>query len=284
MQEPKMGGQAVTRLLIMGNQDLKHSLLSKEDGGMYLANGLKEAIEVEQNGRFQLSVEHVPAGRIETLLQQIDRVHFPEGLKEQGLDSEFIKAQFNNSLFTTDADILIMSIQADLIHDLWQNNDDEHYLSPPSDWELIWNDSQKLWFTQNYTFLGRTNADTYKENLTKLVQALKEKTTAHIMMLGCSTFDPKEEPHNLYGREVSLTEQTHRLNLVLLELSFSEGVTFIDVDRLLAEIGCRQHVSEPLHYSNEAYASIRDDVKRVISDVGFFEERPLLVQMGHRSR
>lgn len=283
MQQPKMGGQAVTRLLIKGNDDLTNALLSKADGGAHLDMGVKEQIAEQFNGRFTIETIVEPSARIEMLSQQLSGVTFPENLKENGL-ADALESQFNSRIFTEESDILLLSIQPDLVATLWRNQADGTLVSPPENWEAAWSQEQVNWFKQNYTLLNSATADEYKESLTQVIQALKEKTSAHIVMFGSCSYEAANEPHNLSKSEETLTMQTHRLNLVMLELSFAEGITFIDVDRLLAEMGCENNVIKRFHYSKMAYEAIRDDFIRVITDVGFFEERPLLVQMGHRSR
>lgn len=284
MQEPKMGGQAVTRLFIKGNEDIIRALLSQTNGGAMLEEGVGELIGAEYDGRFQIETTVEPAARVELLLQQLEGVaKMPEDLAENGLASEFAY-QFNSQLFEADADIIIFSIQPDLVMSLWQHKQEGTLICPPADWQSRWSDPQKSWFEASFEQLGELDADVYKNRLTTLIQALKEKTSAHIIMFGACSFDASQEPHNLNQSKETLTMQTHRFNLVMLELSFAEGITFIDVDRELAEMGCAEHVDGRFDYSTQAYQAIRDEFVRVITDVGFFEERPLLVQMGHRSR
>lgn len=282
MKQPKMGGQAITRLLIKGNDELTDALLSKADGGSQLDSGVKETIAEDLNGRFSLTVTHEPAARIELLHQQLQGASFPESLGEQGLGE--LEAQFNSQIFTADADILALSIQPDLVMSLWRHQEDGTLVSPPQNWDASWSQEQVTWFTETYSPLAAVSGDEYKDSLIQLVQALKDKTSAHIVVFGSCSFDPNPEDHNYSKREESLTMQTHRLNLAMLEVSFAEGITFIDVDRILAEIGCAHNVNSRFSYSTKAYEAIRDEFVRVITDVGFFEERPLLVQMGHRSR
>ena len=283
MEQPKMGGQAVTRLFIKGNDDLTTALFSKTDGGASLDLGIKEQIEATYDGRFSIEAIQEPAARIEMMHQQLNGTSLPNSIKEQGL-AQAVAFQFNSQIFTEDSDILIFSIQPDLTVDLWRHQDDGSLICPPTHWEADWTQEQISWFSQNYSPVSQPTGVEYKELLTNLVQSLKDKTSAHIVMFGCCSYDSAPEPHNFSHQKDTLTIQTNRFNLAMLEVSFSEGISFIDVDRILAEIGCAHNVVKRFHYSEVAYEAIRDEFVRVITDVGFFEQRPLLVQMGHRSR
>ena len=74
----------------------------------------------------------------------------------------------------------------------------------------------------------------------------------------------------------------HKLGLALLELSIQEGISLIDVDRQLAELGAQRHVRAAGRYSEEAYQTIGREFVRVLEDIGFFENRPLIQQLGQR--
>lgn len=284
MQQPKIGGQAVTRLFIKGNEELVNALLSRVDGNSRLDKGVKEIIRERYDGQFSIEVMRETAVSTDLLLQQLAGVPYPPELNAQGLTGPFITNQFESSLFDSDSDIIILSILPDLLYTRWRHQHDGYLLCPPLDWEQSWSSAQRDWFLQNFSPLGQQSAAEYKENLTQLVQALKEKTTAHIMLVGSSTFDPDDQTYSFHGIEDTLTLRTHRFNLVMMELSVAAGITFIDVDRLLAELGCETHVHKVLTYSDETYQAICEDIVRVITDVGFFEKRPILVQMGQRSR
>ena len=283
MVQPKMGGQAVTRLFIKGNEDLANALLSKAGGGSILGAGVQEIIAEQFNGRFQIETIIEPAGRIELLHQQLNGVSLPDDALQAGL-ADALTHQFESQIFTEEIDLLLFSIQPDLVTELWRHHEDGTLICPPQNWEVEWTKEQADWLRQSYSIVKDVSAEEYKTYLISLIQTLKDKTSAHIIMFGGCSFDPAPEPHNFSQHADTLTITTNRLNLAMLEASFSEGITFIDVDRILAEIGCEHNVIKRFQYSQMAYEAIRDEFVRVITDVGFFEERPLLVQMGHRSR
>ena len=71
-----------------------------------------------------------------------------------------------------------------------------------------------------------------------------------------------------------------RLNLAALRLSMSTGLSVIDVDRIIAELGGDDHVTGVLEYAPGARAAIAAEVAYVLEDYGFFDDRPVLEQIG----
>ena len=279
MQQPKMGGKEVTRLFIKGNDDLVDSLLSRQSGGTKLDKGVVECVRDQFDGKFKVDVGKETAVTTDILLQQLNGTTAPSDL-----DNDFMAAQFESKLFDGENDIIALSILPDMLYTRWRHQGTGALVCPPLDWQQSWPAEQKDAFMSRYSPVGQLTAVEYKENLTQLVQTLKEKTDAHIILFGASSFDPDDQTHNFHGKEDNLTLRVHRFNVVMLQLSSEEGITFIDVDRILAELGCGEHVLKALTYSDTTYQTICEEFMRVITDVSFFEERPILVQMGQRKR
>lgn len=74
----------------------------------------------------------------------------------------------------------------------------------------------------------------------------------------------------------------HRINLVLIELSYLEGISLVDTDRLIAEMGALEHMVGDAEYSPEACDAIGAELYRIIDEYGFFEPKPLMMQVGHQ--
>jgi hypothetical protein len=65
-----------------------------------------------------------------------------------------------------------------------------------------------------------------------------------------------------------------------MELSVREGISVIDVERLVAEHGASRHVLQAGRYSPQVNQAICQELLRVLEDIGFFEDRPLVMQVG----
>jgi hypothetical protein len=119
------------------------------------------------------------------------------------------------------------------------------------------------------------------EGLLQLIRVVKEGIGAHVIVYNCSPLDPDDQRHNYHGVADTLSVAIHRLNLALMYASMEEGISILDVERLVAEVGASQ-VLGALRYADEAQRSIGQEFLRIVEDIGFFEERPLVLQVGQR--
>lgn len=127
---------------------------------------------------------------------------------------------------------------------------------------------------------GRLDVERLRADGRRVFEAFKE-AGAHILVLNTSTVDPRDHVTNYYGHEDDTPSlRAHKVALALIDLSYEQGVSIIDADRLLAELGAETHVESLGRYSAEASEVVCDEVVRVLADYGFFEERPLVVQAG----
>jgi hypothetical protein len=74
------------------------------------------------------------------------------------------------------------------------------------------------------------------------------------------------------------------LNLVVVDVSHSEGISVIDVDRKIAEVGAENAVVAPSRFNEVGCGVIAGEVVRLIEEYGFLDERPLLEQVGARGK
>jgi hypothetical protein len=129
-----------------------------------------------------------------------------------------------------------------------------------------------------------TGADVFQAAMRKVIRIVKDELGSHVIIYNGSSVVPSERVSNYHRVSVSPSLQVHRLNLAVLELSVLEGISVIDVDRIIAELGANDHVFGLLEYSAEACRALSREFLRVLDDYGFFEPRPLLVQMGAPER
>ncbi len=119
-----------------------------------------------------------------------------------------------------------------------------------------------------------------QEDLVAAITAIKE-LGAHILVANVSTFDPGDATTNYHGLAPEpFALRAHRLDLMLVGVSHTNGISVIDVDRLLAEHGAASVVRRPAHYNAEGCSIIADEVVRILEDYGFFDDRPLVAQVG----
>ncbi len=120
-----------------------------------------------------------------------------------------------------------------------------------------------------------------RQDLVDVVALIKEKVGAHVLVANVSTIDPADSTHNYHGlAEDPLPLRAHRLAHMLVRVSHEEGISIIDVDRLLAEMGAAENVESAMSYSPGACAVIAAEVVRILEDYGFLDERSLVGQVG----
>jgi len=116
-----------------------------------------------------------------------------------------------------------------------------------------------------------------------VVEAL-QSNDIHVLWLNACTSDPLRTASNYHAIPEPFTRKAQRLDLDLLKLSVSHGISVIDADRLLGELGTADYVNGPLDYSPSACEALCEETLRIIDDYGFFESRPALEQVGQRAR
>jgi hypothetical protein len=121
--------------------------------------------------------------------------------------------------------------------------------------------------------------DDAKRALDEGVRALKALGT-RLIVIGVSTLDPSRP-----SDEARADERTaHELELALLELSVDEGISVLDTDRIVAELGGADHVESFLRYDDAVLDRLVTTMVEILADYGFFEARPLVPQVGVRNR
>jgi hypothetical protein len=276
-----MGGKKMLRMFLAGDKALRAFLLGSPRERCLVADALREKYQ----GAFTIEVTHEQCARTDILLQQFNKVSIPHELTAMDwcADADFIAEQLNTRLFEEPSDIVVLSVQPDIAHSVWEHRQSGYLLSPPPPWERDWPPARKTWFAENFVPRGLLSVAQFRENAARLIGAVKEQLGAHVLMFNHSTVDPDDYVHNYHGREPTWALRTHQFNLALMELSIQEGISIIDVERLVAELGASRNVLQAGCYSSEVHASILGEFLRVLEDVGFFEDRPLVMQVGRRN-
>lgn len=122
--------------------------------------------------------------------------------------------------------------------------------------------------------------EAFRDSLTRLIDSVKERWGAHVLLLGASSVDPDDHVHNYHGIDDTLVLRIHRFNLAALEVAVQTGISVVDTDRIIAELGGAQNVRKPFDFSPEAHRLLLRELHRVLGDIGFFEARPLMPQIG----
>jgi hypothetical protein len=204
-------------------------------------------------------------------------------LGELGLATPEISAQFTTSCIRSGTDVVVFSVQPDAVQELWQHRAQGYVLQVSDEWQAALTPAQRGWFTSTFTRSGPLDAATSRKNYIELIRTVRQKTGAHVIFFNCSTYDPADSVYN-YSKTAgdTLTLRLHRLNLAIMQVSQTEGISVMDVDRRIAELGAGEHVQAPVTYSPTASQAIAEEFYAMLKDIGFFEKRPLVAQVGRK--
>jgi len=128
------------------------------------------------------------------------------------------------------------------------------------------------------------SVEDFKTRLLRLIRVVKDRLDAHVIVFNCCSADPADNVHNYHGLPDTFPLRAHKFNLAVMQASVLEGISFIDVERVIGQLAADTHVLSPLRYSVQAYETIGKEFLRVIEDIAFFENRPLVMQVGQRGK
>jgi hypothetical protein len=280
MAKQKMGGKKTLRILLKGNADLADSLLSRRQGGQVLDQGLSDLIAQKYRGACTAEIVHESGEHSGILLQQLGQSAVPDEVSRPAAPL----AAPVTRLFDAPADVVVLAVEPDVFVVPWRHRSSGYLVHPPVGWQEVWTAEQRQWFAERFEETTPLAPPQFKENWTQLIRGLKERLDAHVLVLNCSPLDPREHTHDYHGRPDTPAVRIQRYNLALIELSMQEGISIIDVHRLIAELGGERHVKGYGRYSAEAHSAISRESLRVLEDIGFFEPRPLVLQIGQKGK
>jgi len=285
MGQPKMGGKETLSLFLKGNEDVRLSFLGFVDGDGSGAGRLGELIRERHPALSRIQTDVEPCWRSDLLLQQLRDAPAPADLREKGLaDDRHLAAQYQSRLFRARPDVVVFSLEPEVRNVLWRHMERGYLFFPPPGREQTWAAAQQETFLREFSSAGLRSVAEFKQNFIQLIREIKRRLDAHVVVFNCSSFDPEERTYDYHGVDDPLSLRVHRFNLALIEISAEEGISILDVDRLVAEIGGERHVSRALRYSREACEVICGEFVRILQDIGFFENRPLVMQVGQAGR
>lgn len=261
----------MTRVFVKGNGDVHASLVAE--------GRLREAVR-RAHEPLDVEVLHQPSSRFDLILQQLDRSGVPPAVAELG--DAFVAAQWSGALFESRPDVVVLSLEPDLAHEVFRHRSEGWLLAPPLGFERSWPAAKRRWLEERFEPLGRAGVEASMTSLLRLVAEIKARLEAHVVVFNASTVDPDDRTSNFRGVAETTPLRIHAFDRALMEVSVLEGISIVDVDRRIGELGAGRHVEGALRYSAEAQRALAEELARVLADIGFFEARPLVAQVGRR--
>ena len=259
------------RVFVKGGFDAVEAMVpladsASDDGMAFLQRGI----------RFE--VEHEPGVRADCIMQAVTQL--PEELPgaDQIDGGEWLRGRIGSRLYEQSADVVVLTLEPNVTHYAWRHRASGRLLDGPDGVQQRWPAETARWLAEQCSAEGLLEPTRFKQEFSAVIAGLRRAGTPTIVVLNCCSIDPADHIA-CYSAVAGDTNavRVHRLNLALLELSATEGVSIIDIDRIVGELGADSHVSGFLNYSAQANEAIRHEFLRVIEDLGLLEIEPVAV-------
>jgi len=259
----------VARLSIFakGNLDVKNSLHSYVQGKKVFWNGINEIVRRQHPGA-SVHVQHETWTRSDALLMSDGVTPAEIESRNLALGVYTAAAQFSQKLFNVDCSAIVLSIQTDLTTSMLRCRGGGYLFYPNQ--SNTWSPEDKIWMRENFERLGPLTPEESMQNFLQIIQKIRLRSQAPILIYNVSAVVPGEDIHSYEGMEDCFSTRIRRFNLGLVELSQRTGVNIIDVDRIVARAGADKLKSDALHLTAEGYELIAREVVRVLDDYGCF--------------
>jgi lysophospholipase L1-like esterase len=248
-----------------GNVDVKDTLHSLTVGSQHLWNGLNEIVRVRYPGT-TIRVRHETWTRSDALLATTGQA--PPELAERplALAAYPLRSQFSHALFEAEADAFILSLQPDITTSLFQHRERGHLFYPNNheDWPV----EDQLWLRQNYIETATLNVEQSMCNFARIVERIRKRTGAPILIYNLSAVIPGEWVHCYEGLGETYSTRIRRFNLALTELSQRTGLSIVDVDRIVSRAGADRVKIDTVHLNADGCRLVAEEVVRILEDLG----------------
>lgn len=266
----------VLRVFARGNVDVRDSLLWSKVGGEVEWNGLNEVLRV-RHPTVVARVRHETCARLDLIPLPGEKLTAPPAALAARLPSGShpISKQHRTALFDDPVDVVVLSMQSAITNSLVRHRS-EGWLFLPDALET-WDVDSRAYLERECVNAGLAELEPTLARLEKLVRAVEEKLSAHVLVYNVSPVLPGERIHCWAGAEDSLGLRVRRFNLALAELSAELGFSIVDVERICASAGADRLKVDLFHLTAEGWRLLAEEVVRILEDRGFFDGQGELV-------
>jgi hypothetical protein len=135
-----------------------------------------------------------------------------------------------------------------------------------------WPVEERRWLKTDFVSLPLMDLADSFANLERIVERIRARSDAPILIYNLSPIVPGQIVHCLQGLGETFATRIRRFNLALADFSERDGVSIIDVDEILARAGADRLKVDAMHLKPAAYRLIAEEVVRVLEDLGVLEE------------
>ena len=262
-------GVALRRLTIFakGNLDVRDALHSLRVGGKVQWNGINAVVRARFPSAL-IQVRHETWSRSDALVASGGSVPADLAERKLSLGAQPAAAQFSVALFETNADAIVLSVQADVASTLARHKRNG-YLFHPGRWQT-WSEADRRWLQDEFVQEGLLDVDPSMHNFAQIVARIRERSAAPILVYNVSAVVPGDTVHCHAGMGETLATRIRRFNLGVAELSQRTGISVIDVDAVIARAGAEHLKLDAFHLNAEGCRLVAEETVRVLDDLGFF--------------
>jgi len=252
------------QIFAKGNVDVHDTLHSCRIGDRVMWNGVNAALRAHRPG-VTARLKHETWTRSDAVLAAPGRP--PPDLAERSLQlgAYPMESQFSTSLFDTDADVYVLSIQPDLATGLMRHKHHDYLFYPNN--SAGWDETDRAWLRSEFTSTGRIDVADSTENMIRIVERIRERSESPILVFNASPIVPGDNTHCYSGVGETAATRIRQFNLRLVEVSDRTGVSIVDVDALIARHGADRLKIDTLHLTPEGYEIVAHEVVRILADL-----------------
>lgn len=252
-------------LFLKGNLDLRDSLHSLRLNGTVRWNGVNEIVR-ERFPDTVIRLRHETWTRSDALLASDGET--PADLTERRLTlgAYPAQAQFSQAVFDAQADATVLSIQPDIATNLLRHREQGYLLYPGDLGECAPDDL--AWLRSNFEGVRPLDADRSMANFRTIVERLRRRSEAPILVYNVSSVVPGDRVHCHSGLDDMLSTRIRRFNLGLIELSQETGISVVDVDAIVARHGADRLKLDTLHLNANGCRLVAEEVVSILHDLG----------------
>lgn len=218
------------------------------------------------------SLQYLPPEWIDPV---IEKLTLPADYFRSQLFDKTVVVQGPHGAEESPKKLVILSIGSDAVRTVYRHR--QHgFLVDPGGWWLnqplntVLRDlSAATWFRQNFVSIGKISVEAFAENFTHIIQLVKEKTGAQILVLNTLAVEPGSQVHNYQFVNNSPSKRHREFNLALVELSRRHAFSILDTDRILKRAGI-QTLVDFAHLPPERYEPIAREAFGIMRQMGIF--------------
>jgi hypothetical protein len=251
-----------------GNVDVHDPLLYSRVSGKIEWNGINTLLAERHPGyvariRHEVCVRWNFSGLDGRVPEELQRRNLPLG-------AFTLDAQYRSQLLEVPSDVVVLSIEPDVANSLYQHRRDGYFFFPAE--RGTWSDEDRQWCVDEFVDVGPVSPAESMKSLATIVEAIRLRTRAKILVLNMSSVVPGERIHSHRGLERALSTRARAFNLALCEFSQTSDISVVDVDHVVARAGADRLKVDYSHYRKAGCRLIAAEILRVLEEIGTFDE------------